>query len=93
MIPVIDLDAKGLTPTQIMRLVRRGGGALLRSGGRVIGRISPADDLDLEDEVWAHQPEQVARGAAARRRFAAGKGVSHAEVKRRLGLRNSPTKR
>ncbi len=87
MIPVIDLDAKGLTPTQILRLAKRPNGVLLRKGGRVIGRISPADDLDLADEVWAHAPKQVARGAAARRRFAAGKGVSHAEVRRNLGIR------
>ncbi len=86
MVQVIDLDVKGLTRAEIIRLAKRTLGVVLRAGGRPIGRLLPADDLDLEDEAWAQEPAQVRRGAAARRRRSSGHGVSHAAVKRRLGI-------
>jgi hypothetical protein len=89
MLPVIDLNDSGLTLQQVLDSVSRPTGAILRRGGRVIARIEPADDIDLEDEAWAHAPEQVARGQAARERFARGEGIPHEQLKRELGLGNS----
>ncbi|HEY3246382.1 MAG TPA: hypothetical protein VGM03_23805 [Phycisphaerae bacterium] len=43
------------------------------------------DEIDLDDERWAREPKQIARGAAARERFARGEGISHEDMKRQLG--------
>ncbi len=83
-VTVIDLDDAGLTLQQVLDSGRWPNGAILRSGGRVVARLEKADELDLEDEVWAHQPEQVARGERARARLANNEGMAHDEVKRQL---------
>ncbi len=66
MVRVIDLDKGGLTAEQVHDSIQSPEGAILREGGRVIARLEPADEIDLDDETWAHDPEQVTRGAAAR---------------------------
>jgi hypothetical protein len=50
----------------------------------VIARIEPADETDLDDEMWAHHPEQVARGTTARQRFERGQSIPHETLKRQL---------
>ena len=85
MIRVIDLDEGGLTKQQVLDSIRSPEGAILRRDGKVIARLEPADEIDLEDDQWAHAPEQVARGEAARRRFQERASVSHDDVKRQLG--------
>jgi hypothetical protein len=84
MIRVIDLNEKGLTAEQVRDSVQSPEGAILREGGRVIARIEPADEIDLDDEMWAHGPEQVARGAAARQRFEKGESITHENLKQQL---------
>lgn len=84
MIRVIDLSEEGLTAKQVHDSIRSPEGAILREGGRVIARIEPADETDLDDEKWAHEPEQVARGAAARQRFEKGESITHESLKQQL---------
>lgn len=84
MIIVIDVNESGLTPEQVLESVRNPEGAILRREGKVIGRIEPADEIDLEDEVWVHATEQVERGLAARRRSEAGESISHDKLKQQL---------
>lgn len=84
MVRIIDLDDRGLTTAQILEFLQLPGGAVLRQHGRVIGRLDTMDHIDLEDELWAHQPEQVARGQAARARFDRDEGLPHDELKHRM---------
>ena len=84
MVRVIDLDEGGLTAEQLHDSIRSPEGALLREEGRVIARLEPADEIDLEDEIWAHDPEQVARGTAARQRLEQGESLAHEDVKQQL---------
>ena len=84
MIRVIDLNEGGLTAEQVRDSIQSPQGAILRKGGRVIARIEPADEIDLDDEIWAHDPQQVARGAAARQRFEQGKTCAHEDLKEEL---------
>ncbi len=84
MIRVIDLNEKGLTAEQVHDSIRSPEGAILREGGRVIARIEPADETDLDDEKWAHAPEQVARGTAARQRFEKGQSCTHEDLTEQL---------
>lgn len=86
MVMVIDLDDEGLSLQQVIQSLKRPTGVLLRRKGTVIARLEPADELDLDDEIWARAPKQLARGRAARKRFEQGLGIPHEEVKRRLGL-------
>src|SRR5512139_512030 len=72
MIRVIDLSENGLTAEQVRDSIQSPGGAIVREAGRVIARIEPADETDLDNELWAHDPGQIARGAAARQRFEQG---------------------
>ena len=81
---MIDLNEGGLTTQQVLDLVRLPEGAILRREGKVIARLEPADEIDLDDDQWAHAPEQIARGEAARRRFEEGRSLSHEDVKREL---------
>ncbi len=84
MIRVIDLNDEGLTTQQVLDSIQSPEGAILRQGGRVIARLERADEIDLEDEQWAHAPEQVARGDAARKRFEQGQSLAHEDVKRQI---------
>ena len=84
MVRVIDLDENGLSVDQVIDSIRSSEGALLRRDGRVIARLQAADDIDLDDELWAHEPEQLARGDAARQRLRRGESTAHDEVKRQL---------
>jgi hypothetical protein len=84
MVRVIDLDERGLTAEQVVESVRACEGAILRRAGKVIARIEPADEIDLDDELWARAPEQIARGEAARQRFESGTSVSHGQLKRAI---------
>jgi hypothetical protein len=84
MVRVIDLSEKGLTAEQVHDSIRSPEGAIVRESGRVIARIEPADETDLEDEMWAHEPEQVARGAAARQRFEKGQSCAHEDLTQQL---------
>ncbi len=84
MIRVIDLTEGGLTAEQVHDSIQSAEGAILCEGGRVIARIEPADEIDLEDEIWAHDPRQVARGAAARQRFEQGQSCDHEDLKRQM---------
>lgn len=86
MIRVIDLDEHGLTMQQVLESIGSPEGAVLRRDGQVIARLEAADEIDLEDEIWARAPEQVARGQAARQRLHGGETLSHDEIKRELGL-------
>ena len=81
MVKIVDLGDEGLTVQQLLDLANVSAGVILRRGGAVIARLEPADELDLEDELWAHAPEQVARGKAARARAAGGQAIDHDEVK------------
>lgn len=83
---IIDIDENGLTPEQVMDCVTGSGGAMIRRDGHIVAKIEPADDVDLDDDAWAHAAEQVVRGDAARDRYGRGEVVSHDELKRRLGL-------
>ncbi len=85
MIRVSDLDKGRLTAEQVHDSIQLPEGAILREGGRVVARREPADEVDLEDEWWAHDPEQVIRGVAARHRFKQGQFLAHEDVKQRLG--------
>ena len=84
MVRVIDIDENGLTAEQVVSSVTAPDGAILRRNGRVIARLEPADQIDLDDETWAHTPEQVARGNAARKRFEGGRSTSHNQLKQDL---------
>ena len=84
MVRVIDLNEGGLTAEQVRDSIQSPEGAILREKGRVIARIEPADEIDLDDELWAHDPEQVARGAAARQRFEQGQSYVHEDLKQQL---------
>jgi hypothetical protein len=84
MIRVIDLSEKGLTAEQVRDSIQSPEGAIVREAGRVIARIEPADETDLDDETWAHEPEQIARGAAARERFERGESVAHEDLEQQL---------
>ncbi|HSW46559.1 MAG TPA: hypothetical protein VLM89_13410 [Phycisphaerae bacterium] len=84
MVRVIDLKEGGLTAEQVRDSIQSPDGAILREGGRVIARIQPADEIDLDDEIWAHDAEQVARGAAARQRFEQGQSCAHDDLKEQL---------
>ena len=66
MIKIIELDENGLSPRQLMDSLDSPEGAMLRQNGHIIARIKPAEDADLEDELWTRQPEQIERMAAAR---------------------------
>lgn len=87
---VIELDDAGLTLKQVLRSLATPRGAILRRGGRVVGRIAAIDEVDLEDEAWVRKPRQIERFAAARRRFEEGLGVPLEAVERRLGLAKRP---
>ncbi len=91
MIRMIDLEDAGLTIEQVRNAVNDPAGAALRVNGHVIARLEPADDLDVESEDWARQPEQVARGDAARQRLANGQARTHDQVMRELGLADEST--
>ena len=84
MIRVIDLSEEGLTAEQVRDSIQSPEGAIVREGGRVIARIEPADETDLDDETWAHDPEQVTRGTAARQRFEQGQSCAHEDLKKQL---------
>ena len=86
MIRVIDLNDDGLTLQQVIDSVKSPEGAILRQKGKVIARLEPADELDLDDDAWSHAPEQITRGQAARERFGQGQAVPHDQVKRELGI-------
>jgi len=78
------MEDTGLTTEQVLQSVRSPAGAILRHHGRVIARIEPADEIDLEDELWMRQPEQIARGEEAREEFRQGKTRPHEEVWREI---------
>ena len=84
MIRIVDLGDGGLSAQEVLNSIASPEGVILRRDGRVIARLEPADELDLDDEVWSHAPEQVERGKAARRRFETGASISHEEVKRQV---------
>jgi hypothetical protein len=84
MVRVIDLDKGGLTAEQVHDSLQSPEGAILREGGRVIARLEPADEIDLEDELWAHDPAQAVRGADARQRFEQGQSCAHEDLKQQL---------
>jgi hypothetical protein len=84
MVRVIDLNEGGLTAKQVRDVIQSPEGAILRENGQVIARIEPADEIDLDDEIWAHDSEQVARGAAARQRFEQGQSRAHEDLKKQL---------
>ena len=93
MVTVIDLEDDGLTLREVIQSIKQPAGVFLRRKGTVIARLEPVDELDLDDEIWAHAPKQIARGRAARRRFDQGLGIPLEEVRRRLGLTKSPKPR
>ena len=84
MVRVIDIDDSGLSVSDVLESIRSPDGAILRRGGRVIAQLFAADETDLEDEKWAHAPEQLARGDAARERRGKRQTQSHDDVKRDL---------
>ena len=86
MIRIIDLDDSGLTTEQVLESVQSADGAILRRSGQVVARLEPADNDDLEDELWARAPEQIQRGQEARERFRRGESIPHDQVRRELGL-------
>lgn len=90
MIKIIDIDDSGLSTEQLLESVSCPEGAIVRRGGRVVARIEPADDEDLEEELWLRQPEQVERGQQARDEYKRGETIPHEQVCRELGIEPGP---
>ena len=83
---VIDIPESGLSAQQLLESIQSPDGVILRHNGRVIARLQPADDIDLEDEIWARQPEQIERGRRAREEYRKGETISHEQLCAELGI-------
>lgn len=84
MVRIIDVSDDGLSPEQLSESLRSPDTIFLRRNGQVVARLDAADQIDVDDEVWAHQPEQVERGRRGMDEYARRATTAHDQVKREI---------